>query len=230
MPYVMTQDAVHTLYLGTEGDNSDSDNRFGIDWLDAIDACLDEVADNKPGALVITATGKFFSNGLDVDYIGANGDKLPAYLDRVHALFTRVLTFPQPTVAAVNGHAFGAGAMLALCADHRVMRTERGFWSLPEVQLGMPFTRGMATLIRTRLTDATATEAMTTGRRYGGLDAVTAGIVEQAVDVEALVSTATDIAGGRSALAGPALQMIKKGLREPLLADLAYPTPPNLVG
>ena len=230
MPYVMTQDAVHTLYLGTEGDNSDSDNRFGIDWLDAIDACLDEVADNKPGALVITATGKFFSNGLDVDYIGANGDKLPAYLDRVHALFTRVLTFPQPTVAAVNGHAFGAGAMLALCADHRVMRTERGFWSLPEVLLGMPFTRGMATLIRTRLTDATATEAMTTGRRYGGLDAVTAGIVEQAVDVEALVSTATDIAGGRSTLAGPALQMIKKGLREPLLADLAYPTPPNLVG
>jgi len=230
MPYVMTHDAVHTLYLGSEGDDSDSDNRFGIDWLDAINACLDEVADNKPGALVITATGKFFSNGLDVDYIGANGDKLPAYLDRVHALFTRVLTFPQPTVAAVNGHAFGAGAMLALCADHRVMRTERGFWSLPEVLLGMPFTRGMATLIRTRLTDATATEAMTTGRRYGGLDAVEAGIVEQAVDVEALVSTATDIAGGRSTLAGPALQMIKKGLREPLLADLAYPTPPNLVG
>ena len=230
MPYVITQDAVHTLYLGTEGDDSDSENRFGIDYLDSINACLDEIADNKPGALVITATGKFFSNGLDVDYIGANGDKLPAYLDRVHALYTRILTFPQPTVAAINGHAFGAGAMLALCADHRVMRTERGFWSLPEVMLGMPFTRGMATLIRTRLTDATATEAMTTGRRYGGLDAVSAGIVEQAVDVDMLTSTAADIAAGRSALTGPALQMIKKGLREPLLADLAYPTPANLVG
>ncbi|HEY9312708.1 enoyl-CoA hydratase/isomerase family protein [Williamsia sp.] len=230
MPYVTTQDTVHTLYLGTEGDESDTDNRFGIDWLDSINACLDEVVDKKRGALVITATGKFFSNGLDVEYIGANGDTLPAYLDRVHALYTRILTFPQPTVSAINGHAFGAGAMLALCADHRLMRTERGFWSLPEIQLGMPFTRGMATLLRTRLTDATATEAMTTGRRYGGLDAVTAGIVEQAVDIGALPSTASDIAASRGPLAGPALEMIKKGLRAPLLADLAYPTPSSLVG
>ena len=229
MPYVTTHDAVHTLYLGIEGE-SDTDNRFGIDWLDAINACLDEVVDAKPGALVITATGKFFSNGLDVEYIGANGDKLPAYLDRVHALYTRILTFPQPTVAAINGHAFGAAAMLALCADHRIMRTERGFWSLPEVQLGMPFTKGMATLLRTRLTDATATEAMTTGRRYGGLDSVTAGIVEQAVDLDVLTTTAVDIAAARSSLTGPALELIKKGLRAPLLADLADPTPPSLVG
>jgi Delta3-Delta2-enoyl-CoA isomerase len=230
MPYVTTQDSVHTLYLGIEGDESDTDNRFGIDWLDSINACLDEVVAKKPGAMVITATGKFFSNGLDVEYIGANGDKLPAYLDRVHALYTRILTFPQPTVSAINGHAFGAGAMLALCADHRLMRTERGFWSLPEIQLGMPFTRGMATLLRTRLTDATATEAMTTGRRYGGLDAVAAGIVEQAVDIDALTSTASDIAAPRGPLAGPALESIKKGLRAPLLADLAYPTPSSLVG
>ena len=229
MPYVTTHDAVHTLYLGIEGE-SDTDNRFGIDWLDAINACLDEVVDAKPGALVITATGKFFSNGLDVEYIGANGDKLPAYLDRVHALYTRILTFPQPTVAAINGHAFGAAAMLALCADHRIMRTERGFWSLPEVQLGMPFTKGMATLLRTRLTDATATEAMTTGRRYGGLDSVTAGIVEQAVDIDVLTTTAVDIAAARSSLTGPALELIKKGLRAPLLADLADPTPASLVG
>ncbi|WP_020108674.1 enoyl-CoA hydratase/isomerase family protein [Nocardia sp. 348MFTsu5.1] len=229
MPYVTTHDAVHTLYLGIEGE-SDTDNRFGIDWLDAINACLDEVVDAKPGALVITATGKFFSNGLDVEYIGANGDKLPAYLDRVHALYTRILTFPQPTVAAINGHAFGAAAMLALCADHRIMRTERGFWSLPEVQLGMPFTKGMATLLRTRLTDATATEAMTTGRRYGGLDSVAAGIVEQAVDIDVLTTTATDIAASRSSLTGPALELIKKGLRAPLLADLDDPTPASLVG
>lgn len=230
MPYVTTHDAVHTLYLGVEGDESDTDNRFGIDWLDSINACLDEVVDAKPGALVITATGKFFSNGLDVEYIGANGDKLPAYLDRVHALYTRILTFPQPTVAAINGHAFGAAAMLALCADHRIMRTERGFWSLPEVQLGMPFTKGMATLLRTRLTDATATEAMTTGRRYGGLDSVAAGIVEQAVDIDVLTTTAADIAAARSPLTGPALELIKKGLRAPLLADLADPTPASLVG
>lgn len=233
MPYVNTSDAVHTLYLGAEGaelDETNPENRFKIDWLDTVDAQLDQIIDSSPAALVITATGKFFTNGLDVDYIGANADKLPAYLDRVHALYTRMLTLPMPTVAAVNGHAFGAGAMLALCADHRIMRTERGFWSLPEVLLGMPFTTGMASLLRVRLPDPTVTEAMTTGRRYGGADAAAAGIVEQAVDVDQLLATATDIAASRASLAGPTLTLIKKGLRAPLLADLERPTPPSLLG
>lgn len=233
MPYVNTSDAVHTLFLGAEGaelDESNPENRFTIDWLDTVDAQLDQIVDAAPAALVITATGKFFTNGLDVDYIGANADKLPAYLDRVHALYARVLTLPMPTVAAVNGHAFGAGAMLALCADHRLMRTERGFWSLPEVLLGMPFTTGMASLLRVRLPDPTVTEAMTTGRRYGGADAVAAGIVEQAVDAEVLLASASEIAASRASLAGPTLTLIKKGLRAPLLADLERPTPPSLLG
>jgi enoyl-CoA hydratase/carnithine racemase len=233
MPYVTTDDAVHTLYLGAEGaelDENNPENRFALDWLDGVNGLLDEIAAAKPGALIITATGKFFSNGLDVDYIGANADKLPAYLDRVHALYVRLLTFPAPTVAAVNGHAFGAGAMLALCADHRIMRTERGFWSLPEVLLGMPFTVGMASLLRTRLPDAIATEAMTTGRRYGAIDAAAAGIVEQTADINDLLSVAAEVAGGRAAVAGPALAVIKQGLRAPLLADLERPTPASLIG
>lgn len=233
MPYVITNDAVHTLYLGAEGaelDETNPENRFKIDWLDEVHAQLDQIADAAPAALVITATGKFFSNGLDVDYIGANADSLPAYLDLVHALYTRVLTLPIPTIAAINGHAFGAGAMLALCADHRIMRTERGFWSLPEVLLGMPFTTGMSSLLRVRVPDSTVTEAITTGRRYGGADAAAAGIVEQAVDVEQLLDSATEIAASRVSLAGPNLTLIKKGLRAPLLADLERPTPPSLLG
>jgi enoyl-CoA hydratase/carnithine racemase len=233
MPYVTTDDVVHTLYLGAEGaelDENNPENRFTLDWLDSVNGLLDAIAGAKPGGLVVTATGKFFSNGLDVDYIGANADKLPAYLDRVHALYVRLLTFPAPTVAAINGHAFGAGAMLALCADHRIMRTERGFWSLPEVLLGMPFTVGMASLLRVRLPDATAIEAMTTGRRYGALDAADAGIVEQTAAIADLLGVASEVAGGRAPVAGPTLAMIKQGLRAPLLADLRTPTPASLIG
>ncbi|MGK9270168.1 enoyl-CoA hydratase/isomerase family protein [Williamsia muralis] len=233
MPYVTTADVVHTLHLAageTEASEANPENRFTMDWLDTVNNLLDEVPTSAPGALVITGAGKFFSNGLDVDYIGANADKLPAYLDRVHALYARVLTFPLPTVAAINGHAFGAGAMLALCADHRIMRTERGFWSLPEVLLGMPFTVGMASLLRTRLPDATAIEAMTTGRRYGALEAVDAGIVEQTADIDDLLTEASGVAAGRAAVAGPTLAVIKQGLRAPLLTDLERPTPASLIG
>jgi len=45
----------------------------------------------------------------------------------VHELFARLLTFGVPVVAALNGHAFGAGAMLALACDERTMRADRGW-------------------------------------------------------------------------------------------------------
>lgn len=231
MPFLLASGAVNQLYLGTEGVELDPDNpenRFGLSWIDTVGELLGKAAsENKP--LVITATGKFFTNGLDTDYIAANAGGLPAYLDKVHAVYSQLLTLPVPTVAAINGHAFGAGAMLALCADHRIMRTERGFWSLPEAALSMPFTRGMASLVRTRVPDAAATEAMLTSRRYGADDAVAAGIVEEAVAVDDLVTRAAEIAEQRAPLANSNLGAIKKGLRQPLLADLAVVTPPTLL-
>ncbi|MFW0784328.1 enoyl-CoA hydratase/isomerase family protein [Gordonia sp. CPCC 206044] len=232
MPFLTTSGDVDELYLGTEGvelDEANPDNRFRLEWIDALEQILDGVAAEPTRPLVITATGKFFSNGLDTDYIAANASGLPRYLDRVHELYTKVLTLPVPTIAAVNGHAFGAGAMLALCADVRLMRSDRGFWSLPEAALGMPFTRGMSTLLRTRLRDDTVTEAILTSRRYGGDDAASAGIVEAAVDVEQLSDRARAIAVERAPLIGPNLGLIKAGLRQPLLADLATPTPPTLL-
>ena len=145
MPFLNGDGEVVELHLGARGEEiseSNPENRFRTHWLDEVDALLDQVVADPPRPLVITATGKFFSNGLDTDHIFAAPDQLPGYLDRVHALYAKVLTLPVPTVSAVNGHAFGAGAMLALCTDHVLMRTERGFWSLPEAALTMPFTRG----------------------------------------------------------------------------------------
>lgn len=234
MPYLTSAGDVLELYLGAEGaelDEANPDNRFRIEWIEAVAGLLDQAAGEATSskALVITATGKYFTNGLDVDYIAANGSRLPEYLDRVHALYAKLLTLPMPTVVAINGHAFGAGAMLAECADYRIMRTERGFWSLPEAALGMPFTRGMAALVRTRLPDAAATEAMLTSRRYGADDAVAEGILDEAVGADDLLERARAVAAERAPLSGPNLATIKRGLRQPLLADLETPTPPSLL-
>ena len=122
-------DTVTVLNLG------DDENRFSPDWLDRVDAALDEIEAGEPTALVTVANGKFYSNGLDLQWLSANGEKAQWYVDRVHGLFARVLTLPVPTIAAINGHAFGAGAMLALAHDFRVMRTDRGFFCLPEVDI-----------------------------------------------------------------------------------------------
>ena len=104
------------------------ENRFNPDTLGAIEAALDELErSEQPGALVITGEGKFFSNGLDLEWMGsAPPGGAEDVLRRVHALFARLLVFPTATVAAVNGHAFAAGAMLALaCSSFRRRRSPR---------------------------------------------------------------------------------------------------------
>ena len=224
MPYLERDGDVFVLHLG-DRDVEVSENRFHPDRLVAIHSLLDEIeAHEGPAALVTAATGKFWSNGLDVDWVGANLPDLPSYLDSVHDLYVRLLTFPAATVAAVQGHAFGAGAMLALVHDFRVMRADRGFWCLPEVQLNMPFTVGMSALIRSRLPIRTAVEAITTGRRYGGEDAVVAGIAEQAVSGDDVLATAVERAAALTATRGPNLAGIKRGLHAPLVAALEIRT------
>jgi enoyl-CoA hydratase/carnithine racemase len=234
MPFLTRTDEVFTLYLGDEGvelSETNPENRFSPEWIDAVHALLDQVeADGAhgPAALVVTATGKFFSNGLDVVHVMSHLDRVAEYLDRVHGVFARLLTLPMPTVAAVNGHAFGAGAMLLRSCDFAVMRADRGFFCLPEVGMNLGFTVGMAGLLRTRLPYQTAVEAMTTGRRYGGVDALAAGIVDAAVEEAELLPTAVARAKATAALKGSAIGKIKRDLHAPLLAALATPVPADV--
>jgi enoyl-CoA hydratase/carnithine racemase len=212
MPTLDRSDDVFVLDLG------DTENRFHPDWLTAVGAALDEVerADG-PRALVTTATGKFFSNGLDLDWLGAHPDRHADYVDDVHALLARVLALPVITVAALQGHAFAAGAMLSLAHDLRVMRVDRGYWCLPEADIDIPFTPGMSALIQARLAPQTAHEAMTTARRYGGGDARTAGIVDHAVTEDAVHATARQLAAAQTGKAGATLATIKTRMYAPVL-------------
>ncbi len=199
----------------------DGENRFSPDLLDALSAALDEVtAAPAPRALVTTGTGKFYSNGLDLDWLGRNPDEWGPYLERVHGLFARMLTLPMPTVAAVNGHAFAAGAMLTLAHDHRVMRADRGYFCLPEVDLGLPFTPGMSALIQARLPRPTAHEAMVTGRRYGGPDAVAAGIVHDTATEAEVTAAAIAVAAPLATKDGGTIAKIRAGMYGPVLEAL----------
>ncbi|SEH56833.1 Enoyl-CoA hydratase/carnithine racemase [Mycolicibacterium rutilum] len=215
MPELDKNGAVYVLTLG------DDENRFHPDRLTAINAALDEVeAADGPRAVVTTGANKFYSNGLDLDFMAAHPDAAEANLGEVHALFARVLAFPAPIIAAVAGHAFAAGAMLALSHDQIVMRADRGYFCLPEVDLGIPFTAGMNALIRSRLPIATAHEAMTTGRRYGGQDALAAGIVAATAGEGEVLDTAVARAEALAAKAGPVFGAIKARLYAEVIAEL----------
>src|SRR3954470_10965147 len=187
MPTLTQDGPLWTIDLG------DDENRFSPEWLTTVEGFLDDLAaGTEPAALVTVGAGKFYTNGLDLDWLGAHPDELGAYVARVHGLFERVLTLPVPTIAAINGHAFGAGAMLAMAHDYRVMRTERGYFCFPEVDIHIPFTPGMNALILAKLTPQAAVESMTTGRRYGADDACAAGIVDAVAPVEERAAVAAD--------------------------------------
>lgn len=199
------------------------DNRFNRRSLARINELLDEVvAVQGPAALVTTGTGKFYSNGLDLEWV-VSGEADLSFEElalETQSLLARTLTFPRPTVAAINGHCFAAGAMWSLAHDFRVMRADRGFWSLPEIDLKIPFTDGMAALIQARLTPQVAHLAMTTAHRFGGEEARQAAIVDHAVGEDEVVSKAIEVAAALAAGDVATLEAIKRTVYQPVVRAL----------
>jgi Delta3-Delta2-enoyl-CoA isomerase len=160
-------------------DLGDTENRFNFDSVSRLISLIGQV-DAAPGdkALVTVARGKFWSNGLDLDWMIANKIELADLVVAVQELFARVLEAAYPTVAVIQGHCYAAGGMLALAHDVRFMREDRGFLCFPEVDIKMQFTAGMNSLLTSKLSAQTAHQAMVLGRRFTAPEAEQAGIVD----------------------------------------------------
>lgn len=134
MPRLERNDDVFVLDLG------DTENRINPLWSAEVLGLLERVdVATGPRALVTVAAGKFWSNGLDLVWVGDDVDRLNQVLKAAESVLSRILTLPVPTVAAVGGHAYAAGGLLALAHDYRVMRADRGFFCLPEIDLRLAF-------------------------------------------------------------------------------------------
>jgi Delta3-Delta2-enoyl-CoA isomerase len=173
---------------------NEGENRFNPPLLRAVHAALDVIeASEGPCALVTTGAGKFYSNGLDLEWLGSGNDTT-GFIESVHALLGRILGLNVYTVAAVNGHAFAGGAMLASVHDCVIMRADRGYWCLPEVDLGLPLTNEMYAALAAHVEPRTLARAALTGERFSAEDAVAAGIAREAVPEDEVLSRAVAIA------------------------------------
>jgi Delta3-Delta2-enoyl-CoA isomerase len=212
----LTRDGdVWTIDLG------DGENRFDGSFVGEYLALLDEVqAAPAPRALVTAATGKFYSNGLDLTWAATDGVIREDRIGLVHELYARLLAADFVTIAAIQGHAYAAGAMLALAHDARVMREDRGFICLPEVDIAVPFTEGMNALLVAKLTPAVARSMMLFGQRYSGPEAVAASIVDEVASDAELVPRAIARAASLAGKDPAALGTIKGMLYAPVIAAL----------
>jgi enoyl-CoA hydratase/carnithine racemase len=196
------------------------ENRFNPAFITAMNQALDQVeASSGPAALVTTGgEEKFYSNGLDLGWLlGEGKNEWQTFIPEVLKFLGRLMAFPVPTVAAMNGHAFAAGAMLALAHDYRVMRADRGFFCLPEVDIKIPLAPGMNSLIRCRLSPAVFRDTVLTGRRIGGSEAKGLAIVDEAVPLEQVLAKAMETAAGLASKDRKIFRTLKREMyREPI--------------
>ncbi len=161
-----------------------------LEVLDAVEADCEGEA-----GLVLTGEGKFFSNGLHVEVLmGLEGEDMARFGASMQQIMGRLLTLPVPTVAAVNGHAFAAGAFLALACDYRIMREDRGWICISEVDAGVPIGAPMMALLRSKVPAATAREAVLSGKRYAADEAIAAGFADGKAPEDELVADAKALA------------------------------------
>lgn len=172
------------------------ENRIGPELLDELEqAMLAVERAEAPRALVTVGVDRFYSNGFDLEgFADAAPGEFDAFTVRAEVAIGRLLVAPYTTVAAINGHCYAAGALLALAHDMRVMRSDRGYFCLPAVDIGIPFTRGMTELIAAKIPAPTAADLVVTGRRYGGEEAARLRIVHEAVDGDEVLARAVDLA------------------------------------
>jgi enoyl-CoA hydratase len=132
----------------------------------------------------------------------------------VQEVFTAFAELPQPTVAAVNGHALGGGLELALACDFRFLaRSEGALLGLPEVRLGLlPGAGGTQRLTRL-VGPGRATELIMKGLQLSPQEAAEEGIVHFLVEPEELEERACDYAVRLARQAPVALRGIKRAIR-----------------
>lgn len=151
---------------------------------------------------VVTGAGRAFTAGMDVHVLhDLDAAGATALITALHDAIEAVHRAPFPVLAAVNGHALGAGFELAIACDLRIAAAEATF-GLPEVRVGVPSVI-QAALLPPLVGPARAAELLLTGQTIGAAQALGWGLVNRVVEradleaaVDSMVSAITACAPG----------------------------------
>lgn len=179
------------------------ENRFNMVFLHEFLDILDEIEQKtEANALVVRSTHeKIFSNGLDLDWLmpltqAGDTGAIKEFCYTMNRLLRRILLYPMPTIAAISGHAFAGGAIMTCCFDFRFMRSDRGFFCFPEVDLGIPFWPGMVAMVKRAIPQYKLDEMYYLGTRLTGAECEEHRIVVKSLPMDELMPAVMTFARG----------------------------------
>jgi enoyl-CoA hydratase/carnithine racemase len=155
-------------------------NAIGLRTMEALAAALDELAADPPRVLVIRGAGEgAFVSGGDLKELSAirDEDGAIAMASRMRGLLDRVATFPAPVIAALNGHALGGGAEVAVAADLRVAADDVKI-GFTQVRLGIMPAWGGAERLAELVGRSRALLLIATGRVLSAAEAERSGLLD----------------------------------------------------
>jgi enoyl-CoA hydratase/carnithine racemase len=181
----------------------EADNKLNIDLVKSLLEMLDKIEKESEALTLVVNSGHshIWTNGFDIDWILAdlakgNTEDVKEFLVLDLMLRKRLLTYPLITIAALNGHCFGGGAVLSCCFDFRFMRSDRGFFCIPVIDRGFPILPGTRALLTSVLPVHVYRELILTGRRLTGEECAAAYVVSSAYNNDVLMDRVMDFAKG----------------------------------
>lgn len=153
-------------------------NALSIELREKAAAVLRELAvDEDCRAVVLSGEGPAFCAGMDFTQFGGGPENKLRLLDSTHAMFSSLIEFPKPILAAVHGAAVGGGFALALTCDVRIA-SEDAYFGFFEVKRGIP---AFLELVRLFVRDDVARDWCATGRRIEAAELLELGVVKRIV-------------------------------------------------
>ncbi|MCG8466693.1 MAG: enoyl-CoA hydratase/isomerase family protein [Gemmatimonadetes bacterium] len=206
---VETEDAVRVLRLN----RPDRLNAVSLPMYELLDAELDAIAaDGDVRAVILTGVGRAFCAGADLKAHRERpqGDaERHDYIETSQRVFRAIQTLPQPVVAAVNGHAIGAGLEFALSCDFVVIADEAKL-RMPEIALATFVGGGTVYTLRRRVGHARAAELILLGRFFTPGEALDWGLANEVVPADEVVPRARSIAGALAKNAPISMRLAKR--------------------
>ena len=172
-------DGVHILTL-TNAENG-GDNRLTTEVVEEYLAALDIVEQYRGNtALLLTCTHeKTFCTGINLDWLlPLNDADRREFTTAFETLLCRLALLSAPTVACINGNAYAGGAIVASATDFRLMRSDRGRFCYPEVDIKIPFTQVSSDIGQLLPNQQAVKNMMLTGVAYTGLECAELQIVD----------------------------------------------------